>query len=150
MKHPLHFLKSQKLLILASSDNDQPWVANVYFVVDDDCKLYFVSREGARHSQEMLMNPKVAFSSVWFDTTNFRNRKAVQGVGTCNVVEDEAGIMKALQLYHSNFLGSDKLITLEWLRNNEHQSCFWVIEPTYLKHWDDEQYGEDGSKEFYW
>ena len=39
-------------------------------------------------------------------------------------------------------------ITVEWIHNNDRGSKVWVLQPTYMKYWDDELYGEKETEEF--
>ncbi len=148
MEKLLEFLKSQKLLVLATNGSDGVWAANVYYGIDSDFKIYFVSRKSAKHSSHILQNPNVAFSICWFDSSNHKNRKAVQGLGVCRLAETEEEIAKGVQLHNANFPEFAEKITVEWIRTNDYESCVWVLNPSYMKYWNDELYGEDGSKEF--
>lgn len=148
MNNLLDFLKSQGLLVIASHDSGDIWIANVYYGIDDDFKIYFVSPEDAKHSQQILKNPKVAFSVAWFDPSNHKNRKAVQGLGICRPAKNDGEIEIGVQLHNRNFPEFKERITIDWVHTNEFKSRVWVIDPTYIKHWNDELYGEGEIKEF--
>lgn len=61
---------------LATSANNQPWVCEVHFAVDNELNIYFRSIKSARHSQEIFSNPHVAGNIV---TQHFKNQR-VRGV----------------------------------------------------------------------
>lgn len=46
-------------LTLATTDGEQPWVAPVQYVADDDLNLYFVSLPDSRHMAHIAVNPAV-------------------------------------------------------------------------------------------
>lgn len=148
MKNLLQFLKSQKLLVLATKDGDGLWVANVYYGIGDDFKIYFVSRENTKHSSHILNDPQIAFSIAWFDNGNHKNRKAVQGLGVCRPANTEEEIVRGVKLHNENFPEFAERITVGWIRDKEVGSDVWTIEPSYMKYWDDELYGNDGTQEF--
>jgi len=148
MKNLLNFLKSQKLLVIGCKSEGDLWVANVYYGADDRGCLYFISSVTTRHSRLILNNPKVAFSIAWFDPGSYKNRKAVQGSGFCRPAESEKEIEVGVGLHNKNFPEFSERITVEWIGDNERGSTVWVLKPQYIKHWDDELYGEDGTKEF--
>ena len=50
MEKPLKFIKSQKLMVIASRDEKDVWVANVYFGVDEKATIYFISSKKTKHS----------------------------------------------------------------------------------------------------
>mgnify|MGYP001558859971 FL=1 len=135
-------------MIIASCDEKDVWVANVYFGVDEKATIYFVSSKDTKHSQMILKNPKVAFSIAWFDTSNHKNRKAVQGLGVCRPAESEEEIINGVKLHNQNFPEFKEKITVEWIHNNAWGSKIWVLKPSYMKYWDDEIYGDDESEEF--
>jgi uncharacterized protein YhbP (UPF0306 family) len=148
METLLEFLKSQKALVLACHDGDDIWIANVYFGADDRCRLYFVSPETSRHSQMIMKNPRVAYSVVWFNDGNHKDRKGLQGTGACRVAKNDEEIMTGVRLHNEKFPEFASRITVDWIHNNEFQSRVWVIEPDYMKHWNDEKYGAKESQEF--
>lgn len=67
MNQLLEFLKSQKLMVIASANSDDVWVANLYVGIDDQGKIFFISPTDTKHSKMILKNPEVAFSFAWFD-----------------------------------------------------------------------------------
>lgn len=148
MREPLQFIQSQKLMVIATSDKENIWVANIYFGCDSLGVIYFISPEDTKHSQMILKRPNVAFSIAWFDPKNHENRKAVQGLGMCRVAKNEEEIATGVKLHNQNFPEFKERITTQWIHDNEWGSRVWVLEPTYIKYWDDELYGADETKEF--
>jgi len=53
------YLSTQRLMSVATF-GDYPWIANVYFVHDDDLSLYFVSKRTREHCIAIEKNPQVA------------------------------------------------------------------------------------------
>lgn len=60
----LKHLKTRKVMQLATVQDGQPWVCTVHFWADNGGKLYWISTETRRHSQEIKDNPKVAAAIV--------------------------------------------------------------------------------------
>lgn len=145
----LPFLQSQKLLSIATQERGKPWIATVYFGVDEKGILYFVSQKDAKHSVHITKNSAVAFSVAWCDPKNPNNRKGVQGIGTCTLARGPKQILTALSAIHKKIPEFKKTITLEWVRKNAWGSKIWVIKPSYIKYWDDELYGDEESEEFH-
>lgn len=145
---PLKFIKSQKLMVIASGEENDVWVANVYFGVDEKATIYFISPENTRHSKMILKKPNVAFSIAWFDPSNHKNRKAVQGLGVCRPAKDEEEIMTGVKLHNQNFPEFKEIVTKDWIHNNKSGSKVWILKPSYMKYWDDKIYGSKESEEF--
>lgn len=148
MKKALKFIKSQKLMTIASQDGKGVWVANVYISIDEKATIYFISPEDTKHSQMILKNPNVSFSVAWFDPKNQKNRKAVQGLGVCRPAKNPAEIATGIKLLYKNFPDLRDILTVKWIMTNAWGSKVWVLKPTYMKYWDDEIYGDEESEEF--
>lgn len=146
-KELLDFLESQRLLVIASQDEDL-WISNVYYGVDEDLKFYFISNEETKHSKQIMKNPEVAFSVVWFNEKNHKDRKAIQGKGICRIATSDEEIKKGVKIHNHLYPAFAERIAVAWVKSNLNKSHVWVIEPNYIKHWDDSLYGEDGTKEF--
>ena len=57
------------LMTLATVNGDKPWVCSVYYVVDDDLNLYFISPPDAEHSTHIKENQNVACAIADSDQT---------------------------------------------------------------------------------
>ncbi len=54
------FLGSHTTMTLATSGEDGPWAAALFYARDSDLNLYFVSASNTRHAVDIERNPKVA------------------------------------------------------------------------------------------
>jgi uncharacterized protein YhbP (UPF0306 family) len=142
-----NFLKSQKALSIATYSGNL-WISNVYFACDDDLNFYFISPDNAKHSLQIKENGEVAFSTLWFDESNYSNRKGVQAKGHCSIIESDIEIRKAVKLLGEKFPQFKKEITFDWIKTNKFWSKVWVIKTKFLKFWNDELYGDDETEEF--
>jgi len=143
----LDFLKSQKLLIIATY-NETPWVCNVYYSINDNFDIFFVSPPDTNHSKHIDKNPDVAFSISWYNEKDLTDRKAVQGKGKCEILNDENKIKELLENHNKFYPLWKEIITYENMKNNTIQSKPYLIKPTYMKFWNDELYGSEGTEEF--
>ncbi|MEO6761630.1 MAG: pyridoxamine 5'-phosphate oxidase family protein [Candidatus Saccharimonadales bacterium] len=76
-------------LSLATVSGDMPWVCEVHFAYDDNLNLYFRSKTGRRHSQEIALNPHVAGNIVHQHTAD-EYPQAIYFDGDAELVEDES------------------------------------------------------------
>jgi uncharacterized protein YhbP (UPF0306 family) len=141
----LNFLRAQRFLVVASHNKDT-WISNVFYGIDDDFKIYFVSDPEAKHSKQILANPNIAFSTVWFNESNHEDRKGIQGQGLCRIASGDEEIKKGVELHNKLFPEFRERITFDYIKAEE--STVWVIEPKYIKYWDDELYGDKHLEEF--
>lgn len=56
----LSVLDDIKLMQLATSMDNYPWLCHVWYVRDDENNIYWISRKTRRHSLEIDKNPNVA------------------------------------------------------------------------------------------
>lgn len=147
-KEVIEFLNNQKLLSIATINNELPWIFNVYYSIDKDFNIYFVSPESNNHSKHIKLNSNVSFTSVWFDNSNLDNRKSIQGRGVCSKVTNIKDVTHALRIHLKKYPEWSQFINLNNILNKVIESRVYVIKPTYIKYWDDELYGEEGIKEF--
>jgi len=142
------YLENRKLLVLSTiDDNGNPWTCNVYFSVDKDFNLFFVSSPKTKHGQHIAKNSQVSFSIPWFDEKNLANRKAVQGTGVCQRVTDAKETIRLLKNHYKYYPSWQSVITYEAMRDSLIESKPYMIKPTYMKFWNDELYGEERTKE---
>ena len=60
-------ITGNRYLSLATTEGEEPWVAPVEYLHDEQLNFYFFSTADARHSQHIRRNPTVAFAI--FDAT---------------------------------------------------------------------------------
>lgn len=143
----LDFLKSQRAMVVASKGEDI-WVTNIFYGVGDDLKIYFISGEDTKHSAQIEKDPNVAFSVVWFNGKNHKDRKGVQGQGICRLAESDEEITKGVQIHNKLYPVFAERIVVAWIKSKLNKSQVYVIEPSYIKYWDDELYGDEEDEEF--
>lgn len=141
------FLRKQKILQIAPHAGD-PWIANVFMGCESADKIYFIGSNQTLFAAQLQEDPRLAFATAWHNEGNHLDRKGIQGVGTAILTTDEEEIATGVRLHNQNYPEFADKITVEWVHNNERESGVWVITPTYIKFWNDELYGTDGSKEF--
>ena len=58
------FIRSHRVLVLATTDGHQPWVAPLEYMADEDLNLYFFSTAEARHVRHLEANSAVAATVI--------------------------------------------------------------------------------------
>ena len=59
------YFSENTLMQLATINNGQPWLCNVYFVTDEENNIYWTSTKARRHSKEILKDPNSACTIVY-------------------------------------------------------------------------------------
>lgn len=115
------YLHAAHVLQLATIDEQsRPWVASVYFVVDDDGAVYWLSEPQRRHSQAITQgSTRVAFAiAVKTDLPVI----GIQGAGRAELVEDAVTVQAVMQRYGQKYDGAGKNFYERFLAGqNQHQ-----------------------------
>ena len=135
-KHILRYLENNRLMALATSKNDIPWVATVFFAYDQDLNIYFISRPETRKTQHLQVNPNVSVV-VNHHQPKSGLVKGVQLEGTAQVLDKNKEI-KELEIFKKRHNWAD-----EYLHNHE----LYKIIPKKIYYLDDELFGPGGREE---
>ncbi len=130
-------LKKVRLMQLATSANNKPWLCNVWFVVDEQGNIYWTSRETRRHSIEIEQNPYVA-------CTIHGNFNA--GLGEKGQAAIISGVAEKLNaqnceiaynLYSARYPKLLEIQSLEDTRNDTGVHKFYKCSPNEIIWWDE-------------
>lgn len=90
-------------LTLATSGDNTPWSAPLYYCIDDDYNFYYISQMDSLHTKHILENPRVSFSI--FDSHDSEGQgNGIQASGKAYLLEKEKDIVEALKYYHTTFM----------------------------------------------
>ncbi len=94
-------IKNNIYLTLGTADKD-PWVAPVFYAVDDKYNFYYISQMDSLHTRHILKSPSVAFAI--FDSHQKEGTgNGVQGIGKVHLLSDEE-LSEAFKWYHTTFI----------------------------------------------
>jgi uncharacterized protein YhbP (UPF0306 family) len=105
----LDYLGSHNTMTLATSVNDAPWAATVFYA-NDDLRLYFFSSPESRHCQNLAANARVA-ATVQEDYQDWRKIKGIQLEGRLELVDGVVAKAKAMAIYAVKYPEVIKLFT---------------------------------------
>jgi len=94
------YLYEHNVLCLATSANDKPWIAPVFYAVFTD-KLIFLSSPHTLHCQNIASNPQIS-ASVQEDYGDWEEIKGIQLQGTVSCV-DNADKQSVIRAYSQKF-----------------------------------------------
>ena len=93
------YLDEARMMQLATSRDNKPWVCNVWTAVDKDLTIYWISSTTRRHSQEIKDNQHVAAAFCLVNEPSETEKGALQLEGTAHEITNPLEIAKALKLY---------------------------------------------------
>ena len=103
----LELLNSITSLSLATSSDDEPWAASVFFASDQNFNIYFVSDHRTQHGRDMATNSRVA-ATINPECKSWNEISGLQLRGEISIVEGVERA-KALALYLKKFPQVDQL-----------------------------------------
>lgn len=93
------YLQTQRLMTIATY-GEEPWIANVYYLVDEDLNLYFMSKNFRQHCQDIKENPNVACAIADSSQPIYKPQKGIQLNGKTKVVNTFEKIKWAAKLWN--------------------------------------------------
>jgi uncharacterized protein YhbP (UPF0306 family) len=102
------YLKESKLMQLATADDGQPWVCNVWFAADDDLNIYWFSSTNRRHSEEVRRNPKVG-AAICLPHTPSDTPRGLQFQGMAEELEAAEDVSSARAVYEGRIFDAETI-----------------------------------------
>lgn len=97
------YLRTHNTMSIATSQDNQPWAASVFYA-NDDIILYFISNAiRARHSKNIAVNNRVAVTiNEDYKLKKFDDWKKIKGIqleGYAYLIDDKEELTKAVSTY---------------------------------------------------
>jgi len=146
------YIIAHDTMCLASSYRGRAWASPLFYQVDSELRLYFISDPNTRHIQNALSNSSVAVS-IFDQKQAWQSIKGVQIEGHLATVSDE-NRLHVESLYCEKFPFTNKL--LETTDNDDAKrvkeqflaSKFYVVTPDFVRFIDNTQ-GFGFKEEYY-
>ena len=140
------YLKEAKLMQIATSKGNKPWVASVWYANDKDLNLYFISRKSRRHSLELENNPNVAGAIVKPHVIGSGEKvRGLQFEGTARACRG-AELKLASELYTKKYPRAEK-IPFAMLRLASFIAAYYIIKPKAFVLFDEVKFPKDPRQE---
>lgn len=131
----LNYLGENRLMTLATAENNTPWAASVMFAYDTDLNLYFISDPDTRKAQNLLNNPSVSVAINQHQKTPGKIL-GIQLEGTAHML-DKNKSQNELELFKKRF---------DWADDYLHDHELYKIKPEKIYYLDDELFGPGGRE----
>jgi uncharacterized protein YhbP (UPF0306 family) len=135
------YLDKARLMQVATSKDNQPWVCTVYFAHDDKFHLYWLSKPDRRHSKELEENNKVA-GTIVLQHTPGDDVRGLQFEGTARKAEGTHGLDVYAKRMH---MGQERQ---EKITNNTDGHVVYEITPTTYVLFDEEHFPDNPRQEY--
>lgn len=140
------YLGEAKLMSIATSKGNRPWVASVWYVHDKDWNLYFISRKSTRHSIELKGNSHVAGTITKPHTIGSGEKvRGLQFEGTARACTWKE-LKMASDLYVKKYRRAER-IPLSMLRMAKFIATYYVIKPKSIVLFDEINFPKEHRQE---
>ncbi len=141
------YLKDIKLMQLATCKDNKPWLSNVWFVIDEQDNVYWISRETRRHSEEIARNSHVSCTfHKWFDEGLGQKGQALVVSGEAKKLEGSE-CKKPYELYAERYPTVLDFQSLDTFLNDEGHHYFYKLTPKEIVWWDEINFPEEPRQE---
>lgn len=140
----LEFLKSLKFMSVSTYDTHL-WTAWVYYVIDDEFNLYFVSQPDTDHCKSILKNGEIACAIADSHQKVTDKKIGAQLYGTAQQLTNVGQLRWMLNVWNKVNPGIDKVINLKNMQKKVIKSRVFKVTPKKIKWFNEGLYKE---KEF--
>jgi uncharacterized protein YhbP (UPF0306 family) len=99
----LNYLQSQFVMGITTKDKKgNLWPASVYYIVDDDLNMYFLSDTKTIHAKNISVNPNVAITVADSSQKMSEVQIGIQLIGNCIKVRGLAHVKNLIKAYKSS------------------------------------------------
>lgn len=140
----LVFLKSLKFMSVSTYDHHL-WTAWVYYVIDDNFNLYFVSQPDTDHCKSILKNGEIACAIADSHQKVTDKKIGVQLYGTASQLNNLQQLRWMLNVWNKVNPGIEKVINLKNMQKKVIKSRVFKVIPKKIKWYNEELFKE---KEF--
>lgn len=145
-RHIKQYLEAARVMQLATSVNDKPWVCNVHFYSDSDLNIYWMSAPLRRHSKDIERNQHVAAAvKIHEDTPDELYIIGLTVEGKAELLSEEK-TDKIGKLYIEK-LGKPPIL-LEEMRTGKNPNKIYKLTPTCFVLFDTKNFPDDPRQEY--
>lgn len=145
LEHISQFLHTHNQMVIATQ-GEHPWIATVYYAIDDHLHFYFISNPKTLHSTHISSNPHIALSVSDAPQLPSSKKKGVQIFGTAKLLEDEHEITSGLELWRKALNITSDAYTYEGMKKNTIQGRLYTVIPKKIKYFNEELWEEGDEK----
>lgn len=132
IRHIFEFLQSHFQMVV-STYSSYPWTATLYYSVDQDMNIYFLSSPETIHCRQIEKNPKVSVAVVDSPQRPASLKKGIQIYGKAKRISGANKIRYALELWKKTLDVTSPLYTYEGMMKKAIKGRMYKITPKRIK-----------------
>ena len=131
--------------MVLSTYGTHPWTATLYYSIDRDLNIYFLSNPATLHCKQIEKNPKVAVAVVDSPQRPASKKRGIQIYGLAKRISGVNKIKYALDLWRKTLDISNPLYTYEGMVKKAIKGRMYKVTPKKIKFFN-EALWEEGSE----
>jgi uncharacterized protein YhbP (UPF0306 family) len=139
-------LKKARVMQLATSADNRPWICNVHFYSDDNLTVYWISTVERRHSRDIEKNPHIAVTiKIHEDTPEEPYIIGLSAEGEAELIAEKEA--KKIAAHYKNKLGKPQSLMDDILAGrNPHK--FYRLKPVKFVLFDTKNFPANPRQEY--
>lgn len=139
------YLRAVKIMQLATSINDQPWICTLHYCSDKDLNLYWISTLVRKHSKDIEQNPKVAATILVHENTpKEQYSMAISIEGTAELIGEK--VNQEIGQSYIQKLGKEQSLLTD-IANGKNLHKFYHLTPSKIVLFDNKNFPDDPRRE---
>lgn len=135
------YLRSNFQMAIATY-GDYPWIATVYYSIDETLNLYFLSDPKTIHCSQIKKNPNVAIAIADSPQNPAQNKKGIQLYGFAEEISGMHKIKHALSLWKKTLGVTSDAYTYEGMMKQAITGRMYKVTPKKIKYMNPELWKE--------
>lgn len=129
-----------------ATNGDHPWIATMYYGMDDDLNIYFLTSPDTIHAKGLKQNPLV--SAVIADSPQKPDSKKIglQLYGHASEIEGEEGIKAAFKIWCGVLKVTDPKYSYDGIVSGGLHYRIYKLVPKKIKYYNEELWDEGDEK----
>ncbi len=123
-----------------------PWVCTVYYSVDENLNLYFLTNPSTIHGKQIANNSKVAVAIAESPQLPSSKKKGLQIYGICEQISGKKRITHAISLWRETLGVAHPDYSYEGMMRNAISGRMYQITPKKIKFFNEELWEEGMEK----
>lgn len=140
------FLNVRRQMVLSTYDG-HPWIATLYYAIDNELNIYFLSNPDTIHCKQLEKNPQVAVSVADSPQNPESKKKGIQLFGYAKRISTLAHLKLAIALWRNALNVTNAEYEAEHIFSGKLKFQLYEVTPKKIKFFNQELFKVEDGKE---
>lgn len=129
-----------------ATNGDHPWIATMYYGVDDDLNIYFLTSPDTIHAKSLKQNPLVSAVIADSPQNPIGKKIGIQLYGNASEIEGEEAIKAGFNIWCGVLKVTDPKYSYEGIKSGDLHYRLYKLVPKKIKYYNEELWDEGDEK----